>query len=218
MVSQWIPYMVGAYLLGSVPFGRIIGKRVARIDITQRGSGNIGATNVARELGIKWGLVTLALDTLKGLVPVVLFTFWVADATPGLGTGASAVGVSALLGHQFSLFQGFRGGKGVATALGVYLAISPVACAMALAVFLLSVYKWDFISLGSILAAGSMPVLLAVLGKGAPLVISALMMAALICFKHRENIQRLLKGNERKWRARTRQPKSSSSLSNSSSE
>jgi len=211
-------FAVAAYLFGSIPFGKLIAGKVARIDITQKGSGNIGATNVARELGIKWGILTLVLDMLKGFVPVVLFACLAPKAGIGHEIGLSVVGLSALSGHQFSIFLKFRGGKGVGTALGIYLAISPLSCLSALLLFILIVYIWDFVSLASMTSAFSMPLLFALFGKTLPLVIGALIAAALICLKHKENIQRLLKGDERKWRERNIQANNSSSLSSSSSE
>lgn len=219
MLSQGILYAIGAYLFGSVPFGKLIAKRVAQIDITTRGSRNIGAANVARELGVNWGLLTLLLDILKGFIPVVLcsrYASHVLGTDPGLAV--SVVGLSALLGHQFSIFLRFRGGKGVGTAVGVYLAISPLSCLVALFLFLLIVYKWDFISLGSMVSACAMPFLLAGFGKRPPLVIASFIIATIICFKHNENIQRLLSGEERKWSDRKSQVSKSRSLSNSSSE
>lgn len=211
-------FIVTAYLLGSIPFGKLIAKRVARINITQRGSGNIGATNVARELGITWGLVTLLLDMLKGFLPVFLYAHYILRAGIEFETCLSAIGLAALLGHQFSIFMRFRGGKGVATAIGIYLVISPLACLMAVIVFILTVYKWDFVSLGSMLAAIVMPGLLALFGKSQPLVTTSIIVAALICFKHKGNIKRLVKGEERKWRGEKNQPNRSRSRSNSSSE
>lgn len=211
-------FIVTAYLLGSIPFGKLIAKRVAHINITQRGSGNIGATNVARELGITWGLVTLLLDMLKGFLPVFLYAHYILQAGIEFETCLSAIGLAALLGHQFSIFMRFRGGKGVATAIGIYLVISPLACLMAVIVFILTVYKWDFVSLGSMLAAIVMPGLLALFGKSQPLVTTSIIVAALICFKHKGNIKRLVKGEERKWRGEKNQPNRSRSRSNSSSE
>jgi glycerol-3-phosphate acyltransferase PlsY len=196
--AAWAGFLVVSYLLGSIPFGRLIAQRVARIDITRRGSGNIGATNVARELGVKWGLVTLLLDVLKGLAPTLVFRV----LFPGYDTGISMVGVCALLGHQFTPFLRFRGGKGVATALGVYLAVSPLSCLGALVVFVLVVSVWDFISLGSMVGAAAMPLFLAFAGEPGVIVLASAVMAGLICLKHKDNIGRLLAGNERKWRRR----------------
>lgn len=218
MVLEAVLFSAAAYISGSIPFGSMIARRVARIDITRRGSGNVGATNVARELGIRWGVLTLVLDALKGFIPVSLFCVLVPGDGPGYGYFLPCVALAALLGHQFSLFMGFRGGKGVATALGVFLAIDPVSCLIALVVFLGTVAVWDFVSLGSMVSSLAIPVLMAVFGRPAPLVIGALSAAALICLKHHENIGRLLRGEERKWRAGKRQPSTSSSLSSSSSE
>jgi len=218
MMLQAFIFAIAAYLFGSIPFGKLIARKVAHIDITQKGSGNIGATNVARELSVKWGILTLVLDMLKGFVPVVLFACLAPKAGIGHEIGLSVVGLSALSGHQFSIFLKFRGGKGVGTALGIYLAISPLSCLVALMLFILIVYIWDFVSLASMLSAFSMPLLFAIFGKTPPLVIGALIAAALICLKHKENIQRLLKGDERKWSERNIQANNSSSLSSSSSE
>lgn len=200
--ALWIPFFVVAFLLGSIPFGRLISQWVARIDITKRGSGNIGATNVARELGLKWGVLTLVLDLLKGLVPTLLF----ARLFPGAYLGLAITGLCALLGHQFTPFLHFRGGKGVATALGVYLAISPLGCLAAAVVFVLTVTFWDFISVGSMVGACAVPVLFALLGVPLELILASVVAAGLICLKHRDNIRRLLARNERRWRKRkTRQ-------------
>lgn len=218
MVFQTFIFAVAAYLFGSIPFGKLIAGKVAHVDITQKGSGNIGATNVARELSIKWGILTLVLDMLKGFVPVVLFACLAPTAGIGHEIGLSVVGLSALLGHQFSIFLKFRGGKGVGTALGIYLAISPLSCLIALMLFILIVYVWDFISLASMLAACAIPFLFAIFGTTPPLVIGAVIAAALIVMKHKDNIQRLIKGDERKWRNRKSQANNSRSLSSSSSE
>ncbi|MEW6669404.1 MAG: glycerol-3-phosphate 1-O-acyltransferase PlsY [Thermodesulfobacteriota bacterium] len=198
----WIVFFLVAFFLGSIPFGLLISRWVARIDITTRGSGNIGATNVARELGLKWGIVTLVLDLLKGFAPTLLFDC----LYPGASLGLSITGLCALLGHQFTPFLGFRGGKGVATALGVYLAISPLGCLGAAVVFILTVYIWDFISLGSMLGSGSVPLFFVLLGLPLYPVLASLVSAGFICLKHKDNIGRLLAGNERRWRKRkTRQ-------------
>lgn len=196
--ALWILFFVIAFLLGAIPFGRLISQWVAKIDITRRGSGNIGATNVARELGLKWGILTLVLDLLKGLAPTLLFDRLFPEASLGL----SITGLCALLGHQFTPFLRFRGGKGVATALGVYLAISPLGCLAAALVFLLTVYIWDFISLGSMVGACAVPVFFVLLGLPLSAVLASVVAAGLICVKHRDNIERLLAGKERRWRKR----------------
>lgn len=223
MAFQTIFFAIAAYISGSIPFGKIIARYAARIDITKRGSGNIGATNVARELGMKWGIITLVLDLLKGFIPVVLFSLLFSQAWPTHETALAGIGICALLGHMFPIFLRLRGGKGVATALGVYLAISPLSCLCTLVLFVIIVAIWDYISLGSIFSAGAMPLFLMLFGKPQPLIMGSLIMALLIWYKHKVNIQDLIRGEERRWKDRkgkekSNQPKSSSSLSNSSSE
>lgn len=203
MESEWIFWALGAFFLGSVPFGKLISQKTAGIDITVKGSRNIGATNVAREIGIRWGLLTLVLDILKGLIPIILFSSFSSRAGQlSYEIGLSTVGLCALLGHQFPLFLKFRGGKGVSTALGIYLGVSPLAAIFSLLLFILVVSKWQFVSLGSITAAAAMPIFLALLHKPMPFVIGALLAAVLIFLRHRENIVRLVNGNERKWKDR----------------
>ena len=202
MEWEWVLYFIGAYVLGSIPFGQIISRKVASIDITARGSGNIGATNVARELGMKWGIVTLLLDMVKGLVPVLISMKHGGEGGSFSFIGPSVVGLCALVGHQFSCFRRFNGGKGVATALGVYLALSPLSTVLALILFVLIVAKCSFVSLASMVAALSIPILFFTFGmSGASIIVSAIM-ALLICLKHHENIGRLIKGEERKWKDR----------------
>jgi len=208
MSYLWIAFLAAAYLLASIPFGKIIARKIADIDITARGSGNIGATNVSRELGVKWGLITLLLDALKGFFPVFVAGryLWHPDAMSSWGL--SAIATAALLGHQFSLFQRFKGGKGVATALGIYLAIAPVPCLIALVLFVAVVYKWKYVSLGSMVSAFSVPILVTLFGKPFPISIGALVIASLIFMKHRDNITRLARGQEHPWRKKTINPAS----------
>ena len=221
MLLQWGFFIIGAYLLGSIPFGKLIAIKVARIDITRQGSGNIGATNVARTLGVKWGLLTLLLDILKGFIPVAVFSCFASQMDVVSKFCLPAVGLAVLLGHQFPFFQLCRGGKGVATALGIFLGISSltrISCIIAFLLFILTVYKWNFVSLGSMVSATAMPLLLLLFGEAWPVIACTLIAAGLILFKHRGNIQRLLKGKERKWSNQNNQGSNSSSLSNSSSE
>lgn len=194
--SAWIVFYVSAFFLGAIPFGRLIARSVGRIDITKKGSGNIGATNVARELGMKWGVLTLLLDFVKGFIPALCFLLLFPEAKIGL----SIIGLCSLLGHQFTPFLRFRGGKGVATTLGFFFAVSPLSTIPAIGVFLLTVYLSDFISLGSIVAAFSLSLFLALFGDSGALLAASLVAAVLICFQHRENIRRLLSGEERRWR------------------
>ena len=192
---SWPLFALAAYLLCSIPFGKLLSRKVADIDITRKGSGNVGATNVARVIGFKWGILTLFLDALKGFIPVYLFKSF----SSGFEIGFAVVVMASLLGHQFSIFQKFRGGKGVATALGIYLAISPGYTLIVVLFFVLMVYFSNYVSLGSILSASIMPLLLLISGEPKLSVITALVMAALIWLKHKENFKRLLRGQESGW-------------------
>jgi glycerol-3-phosphate acyltransferase PlsY len=173
-----------------------LAKAFGGVDIRSEGSGNIGATNVYRTMGRKVGLLTLLGDCMKGVIPVV--------AAKSLGlplAWVALVGLSAFLGHVYTIFLGFKGGKGVATALGVFLAASPWAVLAVLVIFSLVLYKWGYVSLASITAAALMPSLVALLYKQPSLVGMTLVIAALVIFKHRENIQRLKAGTENKFKA-----------------
>ena len=196
MIQNLILASVSAFILGSIPFGVIISRFTTNIDITKQGSGNIGATNVARSLGIKWGIVTLVLDFFKGFVPIYICQKIFNWPAAGLCT----IGLASILGHQFSIFLRFRGGKGVSTVFGVFIAISTIPTLMALIIFFGIVYWSDYISLASLSAVSAMPVLLLISRNSMAYVIGSFLMAALICFKHKGNIQRLLKGEERRWR------------------
>jgi glycerol-3-phosphate acyltransferase PlsY len=194
--------LIGAYLLGSIPFGLLIGKKVERLDITKAGSGNIGATNVAREVGLKWGIITLLADTLKGFIPVAFAYYLLGSSTEINEALKGMVGFSALLGHQFSVYNRFKGGKGVATCLGVFLAICPISCLFSAIVFFVLVYLWRYISLGSISAALSMPIWLYLVCHSTSMILLSVIMSLLITVQHRENIKRLIQGNERRWERR----------------
>jgi glycerol-3-phosphate acyltransferase PlsY len=200
MWTVFIGFLIAAYLLGSIPFGVMIGRYFGHVDVSKAGSGNIGAANVAREAGVKWGLLTLVVDALKGFTPVALAYQGIgprAETTEGL---IGIVGMAALLGHLFPVFNRFKGGKGIATGLGVFLALSPMACLFSGTVFVVVVVMWGYISLGSLLAALGLPLWLVILGRSEQLVLLSTVIALLIAFFHRGNIQRLLQGNERRWR------------------
>ena len=143
-----------AYLIGSIPTGLLLGKAYG-IDVRKEGSGNIGATNLYRTVGRKVGIITLIGDCLKGLLPVVLVKF--STLPPEF---AAWVGLAAFCGHVFSVFLKFKGGKGVATALGVFLALAPLATAIAIALFAGLMFLWRYVSLGSIAAAAANPAIL----------------------------------------------------------
>jgi glycerol-3-phosphate acyltransferase PlsY len=188
--------VVCAYLVGSIPTGLLLAKAFGGVDIRSTGSGNIGATNVYRTMGRKVGILTLVGDCLKGVVPVV------AASVLGLSVAwIAVVGLAAFLGHVYTVFLGFKGGKGVATALGVFLAVSPLAVLAALAVFSLVLYKWRYVSLASVTSAALMPSLVALIDKKPAMVGMSLAIAALVIYKHKENIQRLKAGTENKFKA-----------------
>jgi glycerol-3-phosphate acyltransferase PlsY len=188
---------VGAYFLGSIPFGLILAKLFGAADVRKAGSGNIGATNVARVAGPLAGILTLTFDTAKGAAAV-----WLA----GRVTNESALWMiiaafAVLLGHCFPLWLKFKGGKGVATALGVFLALCPLAAVSALLLFVLCVGYWRYVSLGSVAAAAAMPLLIYFLWAphhAPPIIINVgtLAIAALVIYKHDGNLQRLVEGTE----------------------
>ena len=192
--------LAAAYLLGSIPFGLILAKLFAGSDIRKSGSGNIGATNVARVVGPAAGILTLLLDVAKGAAAV-----WLAGRfSEQNSTALMLAGVFALLGHCFPVWLGFNGGKGVAAALGVFLMLSPMAALSALLVFILVSLAWRYVSLGSVSAAAAMPLLMYFLwapGHAPPLVVDfgTLFATALIIFKHDANLQRLVDGTEPKF-------------------
>lgn len=184
--------VLAGYLLGSVPFGLLLGWRRG-VDIRERGSRNIGATNVLRVVGKAEAAATLVLDGLKGAAPVL--------AARVLGTGdpwAAAAGLSAVLGHCFPVFLRFRGGKGVATALGALLAALPAVGLVAVLVWLLTALSFRYSSLAALLAAASVPVAAAAWEGRGPLLAFTLVLAGLIVVRHHENIRRLWRGEEQK--------------------
>ncbi len=194
---------VGGYLLGSLPTGYLVG-RVRGVDVRTLGSGNIGATNVMRLLGTKAGLFVLAVDALKGFLAV---------AGPGrgllVGVGGGAAGgdlmavtagVAAILGHNYTCWLGFKGGKGIATSAGVLLALMPAALGICFLVWAAVVGLSRYVSLASICAAAALPVAAWWTGHGRLLIGVSLVLCALAIFKHRANLRRLLDGTEPRWR------------------
>ncbi len=203
-----------AYLLGSIPFGYLIVRFTQGADVRDTGSGGTGATNVSRRAGKGAGVVTLLLDALKGAAAVI-----VAKATFGLpivGAGqaagvedaywwVAAAAVAAIVGHVFPVWLKFRGGKGVATGVGVFAMLSPLAVILAAVLFVLTVWRTRYVSLGSMIAAASIPILVVLLHFLWPSPVLIPMMAAacagsmLIVFAHRQNIERLISGTESKF-------------------
>ena len=187
------------YLVGAIPFGLVIGKSVG-VDVRREGSRNIGATNVNRVLGKRLGALTLLCDCLKGLLPMWLASHFLDAASGRAEVLIAFTGVMAVVGHMFPVYLGFRGGKGVATGLGVFLFLSPLTIVVCLAVFLLAVRFSGFVSVGSLLASAVAPLCLLFLGASTPAVLAATGIAALIWIKHHENIGRLRRGEEKPWK------------------
>jgi len=190
--------ILGSYLMGSIPFGLVLG-RVAGVDVRAGGSGNIGATNVARLAGRRLGTLTLLCDMLKGILPM-LAAAWFLPETPGRETWVAVCGGAAFLGHLFPLYLRFRGGKGVATALGLFLYLTPAAALIAALVFVVVVHNWGYVSLGSLSAALLLPGLVWLLSGSVENTLLALGVGVLIWLKHRDNIGRLRRGEEKSWR------------------
>jgi glycerol-3-phosphate acyltransferase PlsY len=191
-------FILLAYLLGSVPSGHWLGRWVGDIDIRTVGSKNIGATNVARTLGRKWGLLTLLLDMAKGALPVALALYlWPANTRQNV-LCVSVIGLAAFLGHLSSIFLRFRGGKGVATALGITLVLVPPAALLSVGLFILMVYRFRYVSLGSVSAALSLPVFVTIIGSHPYYIGLTVTFSVLILLRHRENLRSLLQGTERK--------------------
>jgi glycerol-3-phosphate acyltransferase PlsY len=185
---------VAAYVVGAIPVGYFVARLFGVTDIRRRGSGNIGATNVLRTAGRLPGLVTLFGDIAKGWIAVALAGRIGGDVASALAAGA----VAAVVGNCWSVFLGFRGGKGVATGLGALLRLVPLATLAALPVFLVVVLTTRFVSLGSLLGAACVPFGALALGAPRPAVLGALAVAVIVVLRHHENIARLRAGTERR--------------------
>ncbi len=197
-----------AYLLGSIPFGYLIVKWKSNTDIRETGSGGTGATNVSRKVGKIAGILTLLLDAAKGLAAVFLAR-WLLKGHDlvEVSTLSALAGFFAIAGHCFPVWLGFRAGKGVATGLGVFLAIVPWSVPAAAMVFLLIVWSTHYVSLGSISAAVTVPIwtllqhtLISPIFNFAPIILILCASSALIIAKHSENIKRLMEGSEREFK------------------
>lgn len=190
--------ILASYLLGAIPFGLLL-SRGSGIDIRTQGSRNIGATNVTRLLGKKRGAMTLILDMLKGFTPM-FFAALLVQADPQRDLIIALCGAATVLGHMFPVYLRFKGGKGVATALGAFLYLAPVAVLGCLLVFVASVYLAGFVSLGSLLGSASILLWLTLLQAPAWKVGLAAFIILMIWIKHAQNIQRLLRGTEKSWK------------------
>lgn len=191
MIIEGIGLVVFGYLAGSIPTGLLLATAFSGVDPRKEGSRNIGATNILRTAGKTLGVLTLAGDCLKGLIPV-LIGLWLLKSD----IWVCLIALAAFTGHLFPIYLKFKGGKGVATALGIYLGIAPLAVLIDAGIFFGVVLKWRYVSLGSLTAATAMPILIAILTKSIPYVIASLIVAGLIYYRHHENVRRLLSGSE----------------------
>jgi glycerol-3-phosphate acyltransferase PlsY len=189
--------LIAAYLIGAIPTGVVLTRLTGAGDIRKTGSGNIGATNVYRTAGRKLGVLTLIGDALKGLLPVLFAGAVLHYPSSQIGL----VAIAAFLGHCYPVYLGFKGGKGVATALGIFLVLSPLAVLGAFVLFALLVWKWRYISLGSISAAAAIPGLIYLTERSLPLLLATVVISAIVIIRHRANIERLLKGTENRFKA-----------------
>jgi acyl phosphate:glycerol-3-phosphate acyltransferase len=188
--------VVFSYLVGSIPAAYLAGKLTRGIDLREHGSGNLGATNVHRVLGGRIALVVLLVDVLKGAIPVLVFPGLTAASRPDLW--AIAYAVAAIAGHVRSIFLLLRGGgKGVATAAGAFVSLAPLPSLVALAIFVVVLFAWGYVSLGSLSAAAVLPVIIGLRdGVRSPLFAVSAVVAAFVFWTHRANIARLRRGEE----------------------
>ena len=190
-------WLLASYFVGAIPTSYLLSRLFAGIDLRKQGSGNLGATNLYRVLGWKYAVPAAVVDIAKGAIPVLVFAPQVSDSQ----LFALACGVTAILGHVFSVFVGFKGGKGVATAAGVMLGLAPLALAVSAVVWAVLVRLTGYVSLGSIAAAAVLPLAVYLLedSTSPALLWIAAAIAAGVILLHRRNIQRLLKGTENRF-------------------
>ena len=210
-MKLWIIILAASYLLGSIPVGYLLVLTFRKEDVRETGSGNIGATNVARAGGKGLGIATLLLDALKGYLAVVLAIHFAPTVGGVVSTLAIAAAVAAVVGHIFTVWLGFKGGKGIATAFGVFLALVPMVALGSFIVFALVLAISRFVSLASIAAAISIPLLtLWLVPRHTPALLLGLSAISLLSIiKHHENIARLLSGTESKFFGKKKQSESS---------
>ena len=186
-----------AYLIGSIPFGYLIVRATGGGDVRETGSGGTGATNVSRRAGKAAGVLTLVLDAVKGFVAIQVARILLNDVEPAMASWLlCGAAIAALLGHIFPVWLRFRGGKGVATGVGIFVALAPVAILIAAVVFLVVVSLTKYVSLGSMLAAATIPLVVWFERLMTPILAASIVSALLIAFAHRGNIGRIRKGIE----------------------
>ncbi|MGE4343110.1 MAG: glycerol-3-phosphate 1-O-acyltransferase PlsY [Geoalkalibacter sp.] len=195
-MGSLIVLLILSYLVGAIPCGMLLTKLAGLGDIRNAGSGNIGATNVYRVGGRRLGIFTLILDALKGVLPV-----FIAVQIGFSPVEVALIAAATFLGHCYPVYLGFKGGKGVATGLGIYLVLSPLAVLIALLVFGAVLWRWRYVSLASISAAAVIPFLVLGIEGSFPLFLATLFIAAMVIVRHRGNIERLLDGSEIRFQA-----------------
>lgn len=193
----YIIIIVIAYLLGNISTSYIVAKRLAGVDIRTQGSGNAGSTNVLRTLGKKAGALTFIGDVLKGLIAVLIARLIAYSVHMDQSTCAYLAVVAVVLGHNYPVFLGFKGGKGVATSLGSMLGMNPLVALMCLGFFIIIVAITKYVSLGSILGIGLSPIIM-LINHNTKGVLITLFLTISVIITHKENIKRLLNGTERK--------------------
>ncbi len=190
--------VLGGYLAGSIPFGYVLGRLVLGVDVRKVGSGNIGGTNVARAGGKGLGIATILLDALKAIVPILVARRLLRDA-PRADLVVVAVAIAAFVGHLFPVWLGFRGGKGVATALGIFAVLAPWAALAGVVAYLIAYGATRISSVGSLVGTAACATGAFVLnGPGSPVSWAGVVLAALIVLRHRENIRRIISGEEKR--------------------
>ena len=198
LLLQLLIVVGAAYVVGSIPTAYIMVRLVKGIDIRNYGSGNVGATNVMRVLGPTVGITTLAIDVLKGYTVVSLLPPWVCAGSEHLPLWQILSSISVIAGHNWMIFLRFRGGKGVATTAGAFLALAPAASLCAIGVWVIIVALTRYVSLGSILAGVSLPLFMLLFRQPFSYVWFSLILALALTLKHRGNLRRLITGTERK--------------------
>lgn len=202
---EWVICFLASFLLGGIPFGYLTGRVVLKDDIRNHGSGNIGATNVGRVIGWKWGSLVLLLDALKGLIPTYCAQKWAGQhlATESVVHFSVLAGIATIVGHMYPVYLKLRGGKGVATALGVVIVLAPQALAVAFILFVVVVASTKRVALGSMVAAAAFAVTYfwqagssAWESSNLSLTGFSLLIPGLIIWRHRSNIVRLISGTE----------------------
>ncbi len=186
-----ILFTIASYLIGAIPSSIVLAKLFSQKDIREAGSGNIGATNAVRILGKKFGALTLLGDMLKGFLPI-----WAGTLIFDSPFFLAVIGLAAFLGHLFPVYLKFKGGKGVATALGIFLCLAPTVILIELVIFALVTFLWRYVSLASLTASATIPLLMLAFSCDPPIILLGVVMAILIFIRHSDNIKRLISGTE----------------------